>query len=149
MAEIQKSPDRTAREWYPFTDFDLLRQQFEDIARLPSPWFRWPHVEFVPLADIEETDEAWVVEVELPGVSKKDIEVEVHGRTVVIAGERKEKERTGVVRQKRRVTGSFRYEVTLPGDFDDAAVEASLANGELTLRLPKSEADQPHKIRVS
>jgi len=66
---------------------------------------RWPYllsafdgIDFTPLADVEESDTAWTIEVELPGVDTKGVEVETHGRTVVICGERKEKERT-VARQ--------------------------------------------------
>ncbi|MDH4366121.1 MAG: Hsp20/alpha crystallin family protein [Acidimicrobiia bacterium] len=136
--------------WDPLAELESWARRFGF-----RPSSRWPHllsafdgVDFTPLADIEETDKAWTIEVELPGVDKKDVEVETHGRTVVIRGERKEKERTGVLRQRRRVTGSFRYEVTLGGDLDAEAITANLADGELVITVPKAEADQPRKIKV-
>ena len=117
---------------------------------------RWPNlmsafdgVDFTPVADVEESDTDWTVEVELPGVKKKDIEVETRGRTVAISGRRKDKKRDGVLRHRRRVTGSFRYEVALPGDFDSGAITAGLSDGELTITIPKAKTEQTHKIVVS
>lgn len=150
MTELMKTTDRNLRPWDPFAEMERLRSQlFEAPNRWITPWTTPFEGRFVPPADIEETDKAWIVDVELPGVDKKDVEVEVHGRTVVISGERREKERRGVLREKRRITGTFRYEVTLPSEFEDTAVEATLTDGELTLRVPKTEADQPHKIKVN
>lgn len=137
--------------WDPFGEFEAWARR---LGHRPA-MLRWPDllsafdgVDFTPLADIEETDSAWTVEVEIPGVKKKDIDVETHGRTIVISGQRKEKERNGVLRQRRRVSGSFRYEVTLGGDFDVKAITADLADGELTITVPKAEQDQPHKIKI-
>ncbi len=135
--------------WDPLAELESWARRFGF-----RPATRWPHllsafdgVDFTPLADIEESDKA-TIEVELPGVDKKDVEVETHGRTVVIRGERKEKERSGVLRQRRRVTGSFRYEVTVGGDVDAEAITANLADGELVITVPRAEADQPRKITV-
>lgn len=135
--------------WDPFTELESLARRFgQRPMRWPNLLSAFDGVDFTPLADIEETDDSWKVEVELPGVKKKDIEVESHGRTVVISGERKEKERTGVLRQRRRVTGSFRYEVTLGADFDADAIVANLNDGELVITVPKAEQDQPRKIKI-
>lgn len=148
--EAPATPAPAPTGWDPLAELDSWARRFG-----LRPARRWPHtlsafdgVDFTPLADIEESDTAWIIEVELPGVDRKDLEVEVQGRTVVIRGERKEKERAGVLRQRRRVTGSFRYEVTLSGDFDVDAVTANLADGELQVTVPKAEADQPRKIEV-
>lgn len=137
--------------WDPFAELEALARRVRQ-----RPATRWPGllsafdgIDFTPVADIEETDTAWTVEVELPGVKKKDVDVEATGRTIVIAGERKEKERTGVLRQQRRVTGTFRYEVTLAGEFDAGAITADLVDGELTITVPKVEQSQAHKIKIS
>jgi HSP20 family protein len=156
MTDIEKSQTQTPSSpstptrWDPFAELEswLNRPSW---SRLPWPtfWNTADDIDFTPAADIEETDDAWKVDLELPGVAKKDIEVETHGRTVVIHGERKDKERTGVMRQRRRVTGSFRYEVTLPGDLDLDAIEASLDDGELVVTIPKAVAEQPRKVKIS
>lgn len=135
--------------WDPFAELETWAR------RLGIRPMQWPNlmsafdgVDFTPIADVEESDTAWTVEVELPGVKKKDVDLETRGRTIVISGERKDKERDGVLRHRRRVVGSFRYEVTLPGDFDSDAIAAKLSDGELTITIPKTETDQPHKIKV-
>jgi len=152
--EVKEAAPTTSAQgssaWDPLTELEAWARRFGF-----GPARRWPHllpafegVDFTPLADIEESDTAWTIEAELPGVDKKDVEVEVHGRTVVISGERKEKERTGVLRQRRRVTGSFRYEVSPGGDFDADRITANLTDGELVITVPKAEADKPRKISV-
>ena len=55
----------------------------------------------MPFADIEETDDAWVIEAELPGVDRKDVNVELRDSELIISGEIKEKERKGVLRRRR------------------------------------------------
>ena len=61
----------------------------------------------LPLADIEETDESYIIELDLPGVDKSDINTEMAGRSLIISGVRKEKERTGVLRRRSRPVGEF------------------------------------------
>lgn len=103
---------------------------------------------FAPLADLEETDDAYLVEVELPGVKKSDVNVEVSGRRVLVSGERKDRERTGVLRRRTRAVGRFHHEVVLPGDVDAGAVSASLDEGVLTVRVPKPAGERPRRIEV-
>lgn len=103
---------------------------------------------FTPPADLEETDDAYIVEIELPGVDRKDVEVSTSGRRLSVTGERKERERVGVLRRRTRTVGEFRYEVVVPGDVDTDAVEAGLEDGVLTVKLPKSEIDRPRRIEL-
>ena len=145
------APAQSASGWDPLAELEAWARRFSHrptIMHWPSLLSAFDGLDFTPLADIEETDDAWTIEAELPGVKKKDVEVETQGRTVVISGERKEKERTGVLRQRRRVTGSFRYEVTLSGDFDADAVTANLSDGELTVTVPKAERVERRKVKV-
>lgn len=155
MTEVEvkqsSAPDPAASppSWDPFGELESWARRFGYRSpRWPSLLSAFDGFDFTPLADVEESDTAWTIEVELPGVKKKDIDVETHGRTVVISGERKAKERKGVLRQRRRVTGSFRYEVSLGADFDPDAVTASLSDGELTVTVPKAEQDKPRKIKI-
>jgi HSP20 family protein len=151
VKEASPTPATPSTGWDPFAELEAWARRLGQrplATRWPSLLSAFDGVDFTPLADVEETDAAWTVEVELSGVKKKDIDVEVHGRTIVISGERKEKERKGIVRQRRRVTGTFRYEVTLGGDFDAEGVTANLDNGELIVTVPKAAQDQPRKITI-
>lgn len=102
-----------------------------------------------PLVDLEETEHAYVLEADLPGVKREDVRVELDGDELLIAGEVREREREGVVRRQARMTGRFEYRATLPRDVDAERVEASLSNGVLTVRVPKSERVQPKRIEIT
>lgn len=103
---------------------------------------------FTPLADIEETDDAYVIDIELPGIKREDATVEVHGRRIVVTGERKEKERAGIFRTKTRITGRFHYEALLPGDIDGNHVSAQYKDGLLVVRAPKPESERTKARRI-
>jgi HSP20 family protein len=105
-----------------------------------APW--------VPAVDIEETEDAWIVEAEVPGVARDDVNVEVRDAELVISGEIKERERKGVLRRRTRRVGRFEYRVTLPAQVDPERVEAQLADGVLTVTVPKSEQARPRRIEV-
>ena len=127
-----------------------------DLDRLApfDPWRRLPELltgaltPFTPLADVEETDDAYLIEIELAGVRKDDIDIEIAGGQVSVHGERKEKERVGILRRRERVVGRFAYEVTLPGEVDDTDVAASFDDGVLTVRVAKPEHARPRRITV-
>ncbi len=141
--------DRSAvARWDPFDELDRLNRQLssylESFRQLPNLLGD----AFTPLADVEETDDAYKVEIELPGVKRDDIDIEVAGRRVTVHGERKEKERVGILRRRERTVGRFHYEVTLPGHVDEDGVEGHLDDGVLTVRLPKPESERPRRIEI-
>lgn len=134
--------------WNPFDELDRVNRQLSDVLdsfrNLPSMLDGG----FTPLADVEETDDAYLVEVELPGIRRDDVDIEVAGRRVTVRGERREKERVGILRRRERTVGRFHYEVTLPGDIEEDGVEAHLDEGVLTVRLPKPESARPRRITI-
>jgi HSP20 family protein len=104
---------------------------------------------WVPAADLEETDDAYIVSLELPGVQRDDISIELRDNNEVrISGEVKERERTGTLRRQTRRTGQFEYVMTLPGDVDPEKVDATLHDGVLDIRLGKAAAGQPRQIQI-
>jgi HSP20 family protein len=144
MHQRNRRPADVAR-WDPFEELQQqIAQVFQDLPALRTGLAG----EFVPLADVEETDDAFIVELELPGVRKEDVNIEVAGRRVLVTGERKEKERKGILRHQTRTVGRFHYEIMLPAEVDDDNVEASLREGVLTLRIPKPTADKPKRIDI-
>ena len=130
----------------PFAELERLSQQLSGLLAMELPSLAEG---FTPLADVEESDDAYTVELELPGVKKDDISVEVSGRRLVVSGERKERERVGILRRRTRSVGRFHYEVTLPSALDEDGIEASLSDGVLTLRVPKAASERPRRIKVS
>ena len=103
----------------------------------------------MPAADIVETDSAYVIEVELPGVRREDVDVALNGNELVVTGEVKERKREGLFRRRTRRVGEFEFRVTLPGDLRDGDIEASLAYGVLKVYVPKAESTKSSKITVS
>jgi HSP20 family protein len=104
---------------------------------------------WAPLADVEDTEDAYLVELDLPGVDKDQITVEVTESELDVHGEIKEKERAGVVRRQTRRIGQFDYRTSLPPNSDTEHVSAELTNGVLSVRVPKAEKDKPHRIEIS
>ena len=103
---------------------------------------------WTPPVDIIETDDAWVLEAELPGVDSDDINVEVRDSEVSISGEIKERDRKGILRRRTRRVGTFDFHVTLPGQVDPDDIEANADNGVLTVRVPKPEQARAHRVEV-
>jgi HSP20 family protein len=137
-----------AERWDPFAEMDRLRSQLDDVI---TSFRRWPSLigdAFTPLADLEETDDAYLVEIELPGIRPGDVDIELAGRRLTVAGERKEKERVGILRRRERIVGRFRYEVTLPGAIVEDDVRADMDHGVLTVRIPKPESERPRRIEI-
>jgi HSP20 family protein len=100
------------------------------------------------LADIEETDDAFVVDIDLPGARTDDIRLELRDNNLHISGEHREKERVGVLRRQTRRVGEFEYVVSLPGEIDADKVEATLHDGVLTVQLGKAATARPRRIQV-
>lgn len=130
--------------------FDELDRLGSELSELLDAWRHMPDLDgrFTPLADVEETADAYVVEVEVPGVKRDDLDIEISGRRVAVRGERREKERVGILRRRERIVGRFACEVMLPGDVEDDAVEAHLEQGVLTIRLPKPERERSRRIEI-
>jgi HSP20 family protein len=93
---------------------------------------------WTPLADVTETDDAYLVEIEVPGVDRENL-----------SGEIVEKEKVGWLRHRTRRVGQFAYRTALPVDIDTDQVSADLADGVLTVRAPKTEAAKPRRITVN
>lgn len=104
---------------------------------------------WVPAADIIETDSAYHIEVELPGVRPEDADITLNGNELVVKGEVKERKREGLFRRRTRRVGEFELRVTLPGTLRESDAEASFAYGVLKVYVPKAESTKVSKIRVS
>jgi HSP20 family protein len=143
---------RTLTHTDPSTEFEdiyermgqLVNAAFGDVGAIAAmPWS--------PPADLTESDNAYIVHVELPGVRKDQINVQIAGRELMISGEIKE-ESSGngqrIHRSSRR-TGQFEYRVAFPGDIKAQEVSAELADGVLTVTVPKLEAAAPSRIEVT
>ena len=107
---------------------------------------------WLPPVDIQETDDAFVVSADLPGLSKDDIDISLEDGVLTLAGERKfsnDETEGKTFRRIERSYGAFRRSFTLPQGVDAEKVNATFGDGVLHLTLPKSATAKPRKISIS
>ncbi|MCW2963413.1 MAG: heat shock protein Hsp20 [Actinomycetia bacterium] len=148
----QVMPERSSRtpdRFQPSTDIDPLDRVRSLIDQTLGGEIASMLTEvraFTPPVDIEETDDAYVVEADLPGVQREDIDIELEGNELLVSGE--VKQRDGRFRRRTRRVGRFELRVVLPHGVDSSGVDAKLDHGVLTVRVPKAEKAQRRKIDV-
>jgi HSP20 family protein len=131
---------------------ERMRRMLDQTLRgsgLPSPSPLSETGGWAPPVDIEEREDAYIVEAEVPGISREDVNIDLIGNELTISGEIKEKERDGILRRRTRRVGRFQYRVILPEHVDSDGVDAKLGDGVLTIRVPKSERAKRRRIDVS
>ncbi len=137
--------------WYPIEEITTLRNRMD---RLMSRFGTEPNEElvtsqWVPTADIVDTKNAIVVKAELPGLTEKDIFVEIENGLLTIRGERKfEKETNKDYLRTERAYGTFLRTFTLPSNVIPEKIAASYVNGVLEVEIPKKEEAKPRMIAV-
>lgn len=101
--------------------------------------------------DVSEDDRSVIVRASLPGFKREDVTIEVHeGVLTIKAQHREEREQNGErYYRKERRESSMSRRVALPSTVAEHQAEATLADGVLTLRLPKNEKAQPRKIAIN
>lgn len=104
--------------------------------------------DFSPGGQLSETDDAFTVELDLPGVDKKDVNVDISGRRVSVRGTKVVKEREGVLHRSTRTSGSFAYEAVLPLAVDASRATASLTDGVLILTMPKVTESKATRVEI-
>jgi HSP20 family protein len=143
--QVMRNTDRQG--WNPFRELDDLHERMSKL--LESSVVDGQVTSWVPAVDIEETDDAFLVEAELPGVKRDDVTVELQNNELMIHGEVKERERTGLQRRRTRRTGQFDYRVVLPGEVDADNVEANLQEDVLRVKVRKTEHARPRRIEIT
>jgi HSP20 family protein len=107
---------------------------------------------FVPPADVIVHDDGVTVHMDVPGLNPESLEIEIENDVLTVRGERRppaeiqDGERT--VRRIERRFGRFERSLRVPRGLDPNAIDAAMADGVLTLRIPKPESAKPHRIQV-
>ena len=131
--------------WTPFRELEAMerrmRRLFDEAGVTPA---------LLPSADVYETEEEYMVELEVPGFEEKDLTIEVSDHTLRIKGERsaekEQKEKT--YRLHERLESSFERRFELPPDADTEAVRADFENGVLEMHAPKTKAAKPRAVAI-
>jgi HSP20 family protein len=126
--------------------FDDVFHGFGQLGRVANPLmegqFAWPRLE------LSETDKSVTVTAELPGLSEKDVQVEIANDVLSIRGEKKAERSDESKFVSERYYGSFERQISLEGVEEDKA-QADLKNGVLTVTLPKSEQSSHNVKRIA
>ncbi|MEU5270600.1 Hsp20/alpha crystallin family protein [Streptomyces hygroscopicus] len=134
----------------PLAEFDDLLNQMGGLLESTVGGAAIPGLAtWTPPADVSEDDEAYHVELELAGVKRQDIDIEVNGQELTVTGEIKEREHKGVLRRGGRRTGRFEYRLLLPSEVNTEGVTASMSEGILTITVPKAETAKPRHIEIT
>lgn len=141
--------------WDPFKEMDDLQKRLTSIFGLtPQRPVNGKEdmtvTQWLPLVDITEDGQAYLIKAELPEVKKEDVKVTVENGVLTISGERKfEKEEKGKKYHRvERAYGSFMRSFTLPEGAAGDKVSADFKEGILTVHLPKSPEAKPKAIDV-
>lgn len=126
--------------------FDRLRFGIEDFW-WPSPFVRGPRV---PRVDMKEEDNSYLVEAEVPGMTKENVEIELGTNSIDIKAkkeEEKEEKAEGYIRRERGSL-SFYRRLPLPEDADRDLIEAKMEDGILKISIPKTQKPEDRKKKV-
>jgi len=141
----------TLRPWSPWQDLENLQHQLSDIlGDVSLPVMDAREGQWMPRVDVRETDDALLVQAELPGVDKKDVTLEVKDGVLTLSGERRyEKDvEEEHVHRVERMYGQFSRSFNLPRNVNAAKVDAHMKDGVLQVRLPKLESAKPKAIAI-
>jgi HSP20 family protein len=134
----------TIVRWSPFRELESIersmRRAFSEFGLAPA---------FVPAADVYETKEDFVVELEVPGFDEQELGIEVTDHTLVVKGERTQTKEEKEFRLRERLEEKFERRFFLPEDADTEHVKATFVKGVLEVHAPKLAASIPQKIEIT
>lgn len=141
------------RSWDPFREFNQLQRGMNSLfdeligGRPASVAPRG----FTPTCDVAETENHFMISLDIPGIEKKDLKVEVNDGQLTISGERKHEEideDKGSYHRVERSYGRFERTFMLPTTVEANKIEAQYKEGVLRVALPKKEAAKPREITI-
>ena len=144
----------TLIRWTPFSDMNLLQNQMNRLfdAALQS----WPGdsdgtTHWTPAADIYESENELIVNLDLPGVDPKLVDIRVENNVLSIRGERQfeDKQTKENFHRVERSYGPFGRSFTLSTAVDADKIRANYKSGVLSITLPKAEAAKPKRIQIA
>lgn len=145
LVPVSRNASELARSFDRLFDDDLFGRFFAPTARTDNADVRSPAL------DVIESDRAYTVKIDLPGITKDDVKITIDGRRVNVEAQtsKTEEKREGdrVVYSERSMA-SFARGFTLPAEVDQSESEARMENGVLTLNLAKKRASGSAQLSV-
>lgn len=151
MAIIRRDPLREIDRWEPLGEMESLHRRMNRLfERLMPSGDSFFGLDFMPAAEMDETEAEIRLKLEIPGMDAKDLDIEVSETSINISGERKSESKTeakGMVGSEFSY-GKFERVIPLPAHIQNDKVKAEYKNGILTLTLPKTEAEKHKTVKV-
>ncbi len=142
-----------SQQWNPLQDLMLLQDRmnrlFEDAtqrrAQNEGGGAEFERADFTPPADIYETQSGFVIAMDLPGIHRDGLEIDIDENRLVVKGTRAVEEPT---HRSERPRGKFLRTFSIPGSIDQGGIGAEYKDGVLHIRLPKRQEQKAQKIAV-
>ena len=137
--------------WEPFREFENALRRFspymadDGTTRGETAPRNW-----VPLANISETENEYLIKLELPDVKKEDVKIAVADGVLTISGERKmerEEQNENTIRVES-IYGAFTRSFVLPDSVDDKGIKAEAKDGVLRIHIPKTESKKAQPLAI-
>ena len=140
----------TIARWNPVREMISLREAMDRMDRNFEEVYRGPNGQTVWSLPIDAyvTDDALVIEANIPGLKPEEVQVTLEGDTLTIRGELKAGADNNKYLLRERTLGKFERVLTINTPIDHNKVSAAFDNGILTLTLPKAEAVKPRQIEI-
>ena len=145
----------TIIKWSPAREIASLQQGinrlFEDVFSQPGSYDPDNMGAWRPPVDIVDTTEAILIYVEIPGVDKDEVDIEVKDNVLAIRGERVVDSRigNGSYYRSERVFGKFGRSFALPAMIRTDHIKANFKNGVLKISIPKPEEEKPRQVTIN
>jgi HSP20 family protein len=140
----------TITRWDPYQQIADLQREIERMFTVTRTGEGAPQRGWMPAVDVEQTDTEMVLKLDLPGMRREDVSIEVKDHTLIVSGERreeKEKKHEGYVTHER-IAGRFTRSFMLPEGVDPDQVHARFDDGVLTVRLPRPKEQKPRQVQI-
>jgi HSP20 family protein len=136
----------------PWKEFDQLRRDMDKVFNnyaVANP--ERSNALWKPLTDVKETDKDVIMHLELPGIKKEDINIELKDGVLSVSGERRHEKKEENERWHRteRTFGSFRRQMVLPEGVTESDIKASYNDGVLELSFPKPQPKVPETKKIT
>ena len=145
-------------QWDPIRDLMLLQdrmnQLFEDATqrrarqREQSDSDQIQRADWIPLADVHEDADNYFVALDIPGVDRDALEIDLENERLVIKGTRTISRDEGSSHRAERPRGTFNRSFAVPAGVDREQIEAEYKDGVLKLRLPKRKQQPPQSVKI-
>ena len=141
-----------AQQWNPLQDLmvlqDRMNRLFEDATQRRAntdDGDEFERADWTPAADIYETATGYAIAIDLPGISRDAVEIDVDDNRLIVKGTRLVQESK---HRSERPRGKFLRTFSIPGSVDQGSIGADYKDGVLQIRLPKRQEQKAQKITI-